>query len=290
MQPPSILSVLPQRDKRAQGKKKKKENANGGACGNNRNQISFYIFSSKIYNMSDTQPSTDDILNGLSAWWLRNCKAFSIWFISMNTLEQSRVILEACPDIPKTVDINNPTKLTDIIVPDMELDGLLKGDGKLFILFMTRALSHMNVSFAEDLKRIKTLHNQGCLPDLTQGSAVDFSTPHVDPKDPDENVRAICEDMLDSKKKAIEKDLADDKLIELNVWLALKLRRMTIATFVLGIAETYQKLVRDKPSPTARALIQSEFEMRKHSSVAAVREEKDNSKNPVPGHIFSKFT
>jgi len=238
--------------------------------------------------MSSTEATTEDIYNGLSAWWLRNCKSFSIWFISLSKIEQSHVILEACPDIPRNIDINHPTCLTDVIVPDMELEGLLKGDGKMFILFITRTLSQIDISFMEDLKRIKTISSQEYLPDLTQGSGVGYNTPHIDPSDPNESVRAIGEDMLDHHKKTIERDLADDKLIELNVWLALKLRRITISTFVLAIAETHQKLVRDKPSPTAHALIQSEYEMRTHDSVSAA--DKDPNNAPVPSHIFSKLT
>ena len=173
-------------------------------------------------------------------------------------------MLEACPDMP----LQQPTaaspsaQLTDVLVPDLTLEPLISANGKCLVLFITRAVSHIERTWLEDLRRLKLLKQQGHLPDLTQGCCAHMDAPHVDPADPAESVRQLGADASPETRERVAQALAADRLVAVDLWLALKLRRMTVSTFVLALAERHQRDAEEKPSPSVAALVRAEAAQR----------------------------
>ena len=206
--------------------------------------------------------STEDVYRGLYQWWLRYCQEFSMWYLSRPENERADILHEACPDMPLSISDNKNFKLTDVIVPDMNFEALQSLNGKCLILFITRSISKLEHGFIEDIRRLKLLQEKGSLPDLTNGVAANLRLPHVNPLDPSENIMGLHLDASIETQKEVLQAIHDCKLVELSVWLCVKLRRMTVSSFILGLAEIHQRSVVDKPSPTVHALIQSEIAMR----------------------------
>lgn len=209
-------------------------------------------------------------------------------------------MIEACPDIPinqrsAKIDISS-LSLTEIILPDITMEAFLgQAQGKLLILFISRALVNLERAWLDDLQRLRKLKTEGRLPDLTQGSCSHLNVPHVDPQDEDENV---CELDPASSPEGKEKVLAwieTGRLVQIDVWLCLKLRRNAISSFILSLAEQHQKQVEDKPSPSVTALIRGEIEQRlafsnsQHQPTTAVESVTTTATTPAPtpAHVFT---
>ena len=255
------------------------------------------------------EPTTEDVYRGLAAWWLRNCKSFSVWFLTQTSVEQSYALLKASPDMPEEVKYGDK-KITDILVPDIEVKSLLHNDGKGLILFIAKAVGQVDHSFAEDLHFVKSLQQTDTLPDLAStSSSADCShldTPHVDPTDPDENVRHFSDTTAESTRKKVRQQIETNRMVELKVWLALKLRRMTVSSFIMALAEVYEHYSKEKPSPTAHALIRSEMEQRlslgssgggspRHTNATSSSLDDTDNENvtgflhgEAPTHVFTK--
>jgi hypothetical protein len=241
------------------------------------------------------EPTTEDVYRGLSSWWTRHCKAFSMWFLSRNTEEQRAILLEACPDIPLLqpgTDANlNKLTLTELIVPDISLESFLGAQGKILVLFITRAVTHLEHTWLDDLRRLKKLKEQRRLPDLTNGSCSQLNIPHVDPQDVAENVCQVDPKSSPEAKAKILEWIETDRLVEIDVWMCLKLRRMTVSSFILALAEIHQQQVEDKPSPTASALIRAEVAQRqvalKKTQSVAASEGAAAATSTTAAHVFN---
>jgi len=212
-----------------------------------------------------------------------------MWFLSRTIEEQRAILLEACPDIPLSQrgadeDLNNFT-LTELIVPDISVDSFLaNAQGKLLLLFITRAVAHIEHAWLDDLRRLKSLKEQRRLPDLTNGTCSHLNIPHVDPQDMAENVCQVDPNSLPEAREKIVKWIETDRLVEIDVWMCLKIRRMTVSSFILALAEIHQKQVEDKPSPTASALIKGEVAQRIALEHPAVSSSTDTG---TPSHVFN---
>jgi hypothetical protein len=204
----------------------------------------------------DSAPSVDDHYKGLGVWWSCRGKDFSLWFLSMSFEEQCKILRTGCSDIPESIALDSTSKITDVLVPDLTISGLLSGNGKLFILFIARIVVSFDHCLADDIRRIRNVKTQGRLPDLSGGVSSTLKLPHVNPVDPLETVHQLSADASESTVSELIEDLKNYRLVELDVWLAVKLRRMTISSFLVAIFQVFEKFVSELTETTqAQALV-----------------------------------
>lgn len=203
----------------------------------------------------------EDKLSALQQWWQRHCKSFSEWYLSIDYIHQKEIILSVCPDIPEMSSFSREgvAKPTDVLLPEFSLEGLLNSNGRLLILFLTRRLTPLDLCWREDVKLLDDLRARHILPSFSRGELSRLDTPFVDPLDPEENIRSLCDSTSSEKRESILELLQTYRIIHAEVWLALKLRRGSIAAFIEKLVDCHQKEVEKKPSPTYLALLQGEL-------------------------------
>ena len=241
-------------------------------------------------------------LLALREWWHRHCKIFSEWWLVKATADEQLAILRGvCPDMPK---VNSATraaaastgaspheelKASDTLLPEIAEDALMAAGGKLVVLLITRRLASPDCSFASDLKFLNNLKNSGALPTLDQsGQLAQLQFPFVDPGDKDENIR-VAKPSNKEEIDALLDDFANLRLVHADVWLAYRLRRDVITSFIIGLVEEVEKRiavdseVKQQPNPivpSLRELTISEEKMAKMESektAAALREGESQS-------------
>jgi hypothetical protein len=203
----------------------------------------------------------EDKFCALQQWWQRHCKSFSEWFLNIESSQQREIILSACPDMPEISAFARETSLTatDVLLPEFSLEGMLASNGRLLVLFLTRRLTPPDLCWKEDIKLLDDLRSRGSLPSFSRGQLSQFDTPFVDPMDPSESISSLSADTSGEKRTLILQLLESFRLIHAEVWLALKIRRTSIAAFIEKLVDQHQKEVAVKPSPTYTSLLQGEL-------------------------------
>lgn len=199
--------------------------------------------------------SVEDKLLVLSQWWTRHNRSFSTWYLSLTTPEQQLLILKCIPDIPlsscTTSELPQPPKIpdtdsnivppgsslahsvapsvkpTDIILPELNLDGLLASSGRIFVLFITRRLTSKDLLFHDDILFLNALFAEQKLPSFSNNSLESMDTPFIgtkitaivccnislsklmliDPIDPEENLRSLSNLTPEATRKQIDDHL-----------------------------------------------------------------------------------
>jgi hypothetical protein len=213
--------------------------------------------------------SPEDKYTALVQYWDRHNKLFNIWWLNLNSNNQKQILLKAIPDIPENPnnssnDIN--VKFTDIILPELTLQGLLTGNGKLLSLFLARRLVTKDNCYAFDVNLLKELHMNDKLPSISGNQLDGVDTPFIDPTDINENIQALGKETSDEKRLEIQTLLQMGRLIHADVWLALKLRRSSIVALIVALVEEHQlqaTKAKDKPSPTYSSLLAGELSQKK---------------------------
>lgn len=211
--------------------------------------------------------SPEDKYTALVQYWERHNKLFNVWWLNLSSNDQKEVLLKACPDIPLVPNNNdNNVKFTDIILPELTLQGFLTGNGKLLSLFLARRLVTKDNCYSFDVNLLKEMHMNDKLPSISGNQLNGIDTPFIDPTDINENIQSLGKETSDEKRLEIQTLLQIGRLIHADVWLALKLRRASIVAFLVALVEEHQlqaKKAIDKPSPTYSSLLAGELSQKK---------------------------
>lgn len=226
------------------------------------------------FSLSDA--TCEDKYIAMAEWWKRHCKSFSEWFLALSGDKQKELLLKACPDMPITSvhsrmkDVKDDSAVeiqtTDIILPELALEPLLKCNGRIFIIFMTRRCVSETRCQLDDSVFLTDLFEKGQLPSFSQGAFAKLDTPFVDPCDPEENVQCLSATATEDIRSQLSEHIKTGRLIYADVWLALKIRRTAIISMLEILVATHQSEVAVKPSPTYDALLLSELEQQAYGN------------------------
>eukprot|EP01039_Chlorochromonas_danica_P007212 gene7212-7978_t len=213
-------------------------------------------------------PTVETKLAVLSQWWQRHCQAFSLWFLALSDAQREEVVLRACPDLPRQSPFTREAagevlRPTDIILPEFSQEGMFASQGRIFILFVTRRLSSRDRCMADDVKLLSDLFGKGHLPSFSNHALDSMDTPFVDPVDPEENIRSLSAATTAESRALVSSHLSTGRLIHAEVWLALKIRRLSICSLLEAVAEEHYKAAQTKPSPSYASLLAGELEQQK---------------------------
>ena len=130
---------------------------------------------------------TEDKTTALQQWWIRHGDNFTTWFTSISGEQRAAFIKDVAPDIPKELPGIRASKgetllPTDILLPELTIDGLLGGDGKLLCMLMSRRLLPLDRCFLSDIMLLNGLMERKALPSFSQGHLEGMDTPFVDPR------------------------------------------------------------------------------------------------------------
>ena len=194
----------------------------------------------------------------LSRWWRENNRAFSLWFLTTLANDEARqqVLLEASPSLPKSppatrIKAGVALKVTDVLVPELNLEGLLAGGGKLLVMFFARRCvkghDEAQCGMRQDLKLLNNLHSENRLPRLDQGAldkALNKGIVFVDPVgDPSESIQLMPHSASVEVQQEIADRLSSGTLVEARIFVTMRARREIILTFLIALAEIFEAAV-----------------------------------------------
>jgi hypothetical protein len=128
------------------------------------------------------QPTTDDRYIVLKQWWERHCKSFSEWYLTrLDEKTREELLLAACPDMPREIAATREVagieiKATDVLLPELTLEGLNTEGGKLLCLFFTRRCVEPDLCFHADIKFLEGLRKKNTLPSFSNGTLEGMDT------------------------------------------------------------------------------------------------------------------
>lgn len=194
----------------------------------------------------DEKHASHDQHEALRSWWLRHCKEFSTWFLTSSEEERRAVLLEASPDMAPTTAATRQAageklRVTDLLLPELNLEGLLAADGKLGVLFCTKRCVSKDRCAAADYSILNGLLRRQSLPRFDQGAFDGMGTVFVDPCDPEERVQAVPPAASAEVRAAVLAKIDAGALVEANVFLACKVRRDAIACFLEAIFRVFEE-------------------------------------------------
>jgi hypothetical protein len=194
----------------------------------------------------ETESTTEVRYVALQLWWERHGAKFCNWFSTLSTTQRESILRDASPDMPRQPPANREKSglrlsATDVILPELTLDGLLGQDGKLLFLFMTRRCLSADRCFQADVKLLTTIFKRGGLPVFSGEQLKNMDTPFVDPVDPEENVRALGPSTPKEGRDMINGHLETGRLIHAEVWLSLQVRRYSLVNFMVSLILTFEK-------------------------------------------------
>ncbi len=205
----------------------------------------------------------------LKAWWERNCKPFSEWFLGLDEAAKVAVLKKGCHDMPAVSSATRSKegaelKATDVLLPELSQDALLARGGQIAVLFITRRLMDKSLCFASDAKLLNSLYKLGKLPAFGK-SLAHLDTPFVDPKDPEENVQVLSKDTSDAVREKVMECFDDCTLIRCEVLMSLKIRRTAIASFLVTLFEEFESEAEQMwvPKPSYQQLLAGELAQQK---------------------------
>ena len=144
----------------------------------------------------DGEASTEDRHIALQLWWERNNEMMSKWFSSLKKEDQILCLRKASPDIPTQAagsreSAGEKLNASDVLLPELTIDGLLGANGKLLSLFFSRRCQQADRCYFADLQLLTAMFARGSMPLFSQNALTDMDTPFVDPADPNENVCSL---------------------------------------------------------------------------------------------------
>lgn len=176
----------------------------------------------------------------LVAWWQKYCKEFSLFYLMKSSEERKELLLKCSPDMPETSGVtrehqninknadgsNKKDDLeltsTDILLPELCIDGLQAGNGRCLILFLTRRLASIDVGLNIDLKLLNSLFNNKKLPLFSNGSFDHLNTPFVDKFDDNETIQSIKSNATKETVDQVFAYLKEGRIIHADVFLACR--------------------------------------------------------------------
>ena len=213
--------------------------------------------------------NVEDETSAIMAWWQRNCKPFSEWFLKLSDDERLELLHRGCPDLPKLnararQAAGETLKATDMLLPELTEDALTASGGKICILFMTRRCT--SVCIDADLKLLYDLEYRKQLPvfDVGQKKQLEnIDTPFIDPSDPEENIRSLSAETSKETRQEVLDGFKTGRFVTFDCWVASKIRRTAIAAFLKALIEGFEKGCDSlwTPKPLLEELIQAELKM-----------------------------
>jgi len=221
-------------------------------------------------------PTAEDETAVMATWWSRNCKPWSEWFLSLSAEERLALLKKGCPDIPSVTSATRAQRgerllATDMLLPEIAEDALMASGGRLCALFITRRMATAGLCVQSDLRLLLDLAKIKQLPLFNIGQSVKaMDTPFIDPMDPDENVQCLNSATSAASRKQVLEGLATGRLVGVEVYMALKVRRTAIAKFIRTLIEEFEEKGDEawRPSPLLAQLIQGEMKMQAADSEA----------------------
>lgn len=155
------------------------------------------VAGSKTFLNADSETeesSTEDRHAAITVWWERNNEAFSQWFTNLSHEVQVSYLKTAIPDVPtQTAGVREQSgetlQATDVMLPELTLDGLLGANGQLLVLFFSRRCQQADKCYFSDVQLLNNLFLNKVMPLFSSELLDQMDTPFVDPADDQENVR-----------------------------------------------------------------------------------------------------
>ena len=182
--------------------------------------------------------------NILVNWWRESCKEFSLYYLIKSESERREILLSCSPDMPDepagTRENRGETiTASDMLLPELFLEGLQAGQGRCLILLLTRRLASPDTGLENDLQLMKALHDRGQMPIFSDGKLTDLNTPFVDIRDPTRSIQCLAKDSSPNTIMATKQHIKDGRLIDADVWLTTVMRRNILADFMMGLRDLY---------------------------------------------------
>lgn len=228
--------------------------------------------------------STEDRHIALQLWWERNSDGAAHWFESLTEEKQIAQLRKASPDIPtRTAGAREQEgqKLTasDVILPELTIDGLLGANGKSLSLFFKRRCQQTDRCYFADIQLLNAMFARDALPLFSQGALDSMDTPFVDLADRDENIRSLGVETSQKNRSAVLSHLITGRLVHAEVFVTLKIRRAALVHFMVTIVESYESEHIGNVSPTYSALLRSELDQQRVTQQMSEEEAEEEQQN-----------
>jgi hypothetical protein len=167
--------------------------------------------------------------------------------------ERKCLLLKCAPDMPETSSVSreqsNPNAIistTDIILPELCLDGLQAGKGRCLILLLTRRLASPDIGLKTDLKLLNSQFERKVLPSFSGGAFDSLNTPFVDMFDESESIQSISADASEDIKSQVKTYLKEGRIVHGEVFLACSVRRNALADFILALKDEFDTFAQEQ--------------------------------------------
>jgi hypothetical protein len=178
--------------------------------------------------------------NILVPWWRESCKEFGLFYLMKTEAERRQILLSCSPDMPDepagTRQARDQTiTATDMLLPELFMQGLQAGQGRCLILLLARRLVSPDTGLENDLKLMKSLHSRKEMPIFSGGKLDAFDTPFVDIRDPSKEIQCLTEESSPTTVQTTHQWLKEGRLVDADVWLSCTMRRNILADFMMGL-------------------------------------------------------
>lgn len=189
--------------------------------------------------------------NILVPWWRESCKEFSLFYLTKTEDERRQMLLSCSPDMPEEPAGTRESRgeavtATDMLLPELVLEGLQAGHGRCLVLLLARRLVSPDTGLENDLKLMKSLFSRGEMPIFSGGKLAAFDTPFVDMRDPTKEIQCLTDESSPTTIQTTQQWLKDGRLVDADVWLSCTMRRNILADFMMGLKEAF---CREKERP-----------------------------------------
>lgn len=182
--------------------------------------------------------------NILVQWWRQSCKEFSLFYLMKSEAERRQILLACSPDMPDEPAGTRESRgesvtATDMLLPELFVEGLQAGQGRCLILLLTRRLAAPDTGLENDLKLMKALFERGQMPIFSGGKLAAFDTPFIDLKDPNREIQCLTEESSPTTILTTQQWLKEGRLVDADVWLSCTMRRNILADFMMGLMNLF---------------------------------------------------
>ena len=202
----------------------------------------------------------------LVPWWIQHCKNFSLQYLMKSEEERKQTLLKCLPDMPEQAAgtrerMGGTVTATDMLLPELFLEGLQAGNGRCLILLLARRLASPDTGFENDIKLLNSLYRRCSMPLFSNGAFNNMDTPFIQLGDPDENIKCLDSNCSPETRSATLELLDQGKLVHADVWLACSVRRNALADFMLALKDDYEESIINAPSSTTAEELSDESNM-----------------------------
>lgn len=181
----------------------------------------------------------------LVPWWRQHCKEYSLYYLMKSEEERKDILMKCAPDMPVTAAgtrerMSEIVTATDMLLPELFVEGLQAGNGRCLILFLTRRLASPDTGFQNDIALLNSLFKRNSLPLFSNGAFDGLNTPFVEIGDPNEDIKSLDVSCSAETQEATLKAIEQGRLVHADVWLSCCVRRNALADFMLALKGVYE--------------------------------------------------